>query len=249
MATEVQSLNRALTIIETLASSPEGMGISELSRKLKLPPSTIHRLLATLSRKGFVTQFFDGKYQLGHRVVELGRTFLDNFQLTRIVRPYLEALSQKTGETANLVILDGTEAFYLDKVDSPKRLAVFSRIGHRVPLYCTAVGKVFLASMPPDKLEDYLKQTPLKRFTKNTIISPAGLRRELAEVKSSGYAFDREECEVGARCVAVPIKGLMNRTIAALSISGPAVRLNDETLHKVVQQLREVGVQITAKIH
>lgn len=248
MANHVQSLSRALNILETLASSQKGMGISDLSRRLELPPSTVHRLLATLSSKGYVTHVSDGRYHLGHKVVEMGRTFLENFELSRIVRPHLEAVSHKTGETANLVVLDDDEAFYLDKVDSSCILMVFSRIGRRAPLYCTAVGKILLSGFSKERLEGYLKKTELKAFTSNTITSAQGLRRELEAVRAPGYAYDWEECEVGARCVAVPLKGFMGRVIAALGISGPAVRLDRQALERAAEYLLEASAQISAQL-
>lgn len=248
MADHVQSLSRALNLLEALAASKNAMGISDLSRRLQLPPSTVHRLLATLGRKGYVTQVFDGKYHVGHKVVEIGRTFLENFQLTRIVRPHLELISQKTGETANLAVLEEDEAFYLDKVDSLRLLMVFSRIGHRAPLYCTAVGKTLLSGFSKERLDRYLKKNEFKALTANTITSPQALRRELEAVRARGYAYDWEECEVGARCVAVPLRGFMDRIMAALSVSGPAIRLDRRALESAAEYLLEAGTQVSAQL-
>lgn len=248
MADEVQSLNRALSLLEALASSGQGLGISELSRRVRLPASTVHRLLSTLGRKGYVTQLHDEKYHLGYKVVEIGRAFVEGSQLTKIVRSYLEALCQKTGETANLVILDDDEALYLDKVESPHNLQVFSKIGYRAPLYCTASGKVLLAGLSEEDLERYLRRTRLKALTKNTITSPETLRKELAAARARGYAYDVEECEAGARCVAIPVKGLLDRVVAALSVSGPAVRLRKREMDRAVDYLLSVGEKLSARI-
>ncbi len=248
MAEGVQSLNRALGILEILASSSGGLGISELSQIVKLPASTTHRLLSTLGRKGYVTQLHDEKYLIGHKLVEMGRTFLESSHLTKIIRPYLEAACSETGETANLVVLDQDEAFYLDKVETPRLLRVFSRIGHRAPLYCTGAGKILLTGFSEEQLERYVRTTELKPLTPNTITSAASLQGELVIVRARGFAYDLEECEPEARCVAVPVRGFMDRLTAALSISGPAVRLNKKQMKKAVRCLLRLSAEVSAKL-
>ena len=248
MSEGVQSLNRALGILETLASSSGGLGILELSHRVKLPASTTHRLLSTLGRKGYVTQLHDEKYLLGHKLVEMRRIFLESSQLTKIVRPYLEKACGETGETANVVVLDQDEAFYLDKVESPRMLRVFSRIGHRAPLYCTRAGKILLTGFSHEQLERYVRSTELNPLTPNTITSAARLERELARVRTRGFACDLEECEPGARCVAVPVRGFMDRLIASLRISGPAVRLRRKEMKKAVRCLLAVSAEVSAKL-
>lgn len=243
----VQSLDRALAVVEALASSRDGLGISELSRKLHLPPSTVHRLLSALDHNGYATRL-DGRYYLGQKVLELGRAFLQKYQLREIVRPYLEDLSQKTAETANLVVLDSNEAFYLDKIDSPRILRVFSKIGHRAPLYCTGCGKVLLSDFTSDQLKRYLRKVQLRPLTAHTITSAGALKKELARIRTRGFAFDLEECEVGARCAAVPIPGLGQRVIGGLSISGPSVRLSDRELNDAVQFLKGAAAEIAKQL-
>lgn len=248
MSKNVQSLDRALNVVEALASSRGGLGISELSRKLHLAPSTVHRLLATLDEKGYATQLHDGKYCLGHKVVELGGAYLENFQLRNIIRPHLEELVLSTGETANLVILESNEAFYLEKVDSPRTLRVFTRIGHRAPLYCTAAGKVLLANYSEKQLKRYLKSTALEPLTERTITLPSGLRQELEQVRGQGFASDLEECEEGASCVAVPLTAFGQRLVAALSLSGPTVRFKDRERERAVELLKETTAQVVGEI-
>ncbi|HEY2933409.1 MAG TPA: IclR family transcriptional regulator [Acidobacteriota bacterium] len=248
MANGVQSLDRALRILEVLASSDRGLGISEVSRRVKLPASTSHRLLSTLSHRGFVTQLGDETYQLGHKVVEMGQTYLEASQLCRTVRPFLENVGGRTGESAFLVVADRGEAFYVDKVESPRMLRVFSRIGHRAPLYCTASGKILLSGYADDQLKRYLKQTRLIRLTRNTITSAAALRAEVQNIRHRGYAYDLEECEGGARCIAVPLCGFNGRVLAALSVSGPSSRLSRKKMEEVAGFLTGVGKQISAQL-
>lgn len=189
-----------------------------------------------------------GKYRLGHKVVQLGGAFLENFELREFVRPYLEELVQTTGETANLVIVENHEAFYLDKVDSPRVLRVFNRIGYQAPLYCTAAGKVLLSGYSEVQLKRYLKEVELVALTANTITSRLELRRELQRVRQRGFAYDVEECEEGACCAAVPLKVLGQRLIAALSISGPAVRLKKHQLERATKLLKDTAARMSEQI-
>lgn len=172
---------------------------------------------------------------------------MENFQLRNTLRPHLEELVQETGETANLVILDNDEAFYLDKVDSQRILRVFNRIGYRAPLYCTGAGKVLLAHYSEDQLKRYLEKVELQSLTPNTMTSPAKLQKELARIRSQGFAYDLEECEEGARCAAVPLSALEQRLMVALSVSGPAVRLNERGLERAVKLLKSVASRIVGK--
>src|SRR3990172_13370283 len=133
--------------------------------------------------------------------LHLAESYLSQMDLRRLVRPALERLSQETGETANLVILDRREALYLDKVESPQSLRIFSRIGRRAPLHCTAVGKVLLAYRSKTTVGTLLGRGPLQRLTKHTITSLGQLKRELEKVRDQGFAQDREECEEGACCI------------------------------------------------
>ncbi|HEX7628985.1 MAG TPA: IclR family transcriptional regulator, partial [Candidatus Methylomirabilis sp.] len=145
----VQSVVRALTLLDALGESRGEVGVADLSKQVGFHVSTAHRLLATLVVRGYARQNPDtGRYALGAKAFHLAESYLAQMDLRRVVRPGLERLGQETGETANLVIRDGREALYLDKVESPQSLRIFSRIGRRAPLHCTAAGKVILADKP-----------------------------------------------------------------------------------------------------
>jgi DNA-binding IclR family transcriptional regulator len=161
--------------------------------------------------------------------------------LRRVVHPALERLAQTMGETANLVMMDQGEAVYLDKAESAQSLRFFSRIGHRAPLYCTAVGKVLLAWLPPEEQEEVLGRLTLAPLTRNTITEMDGLRRELQRVAAQGYAVDREECEEGASCLAVPLRDHSGLVVAALGISAPTLRLTEAKREQLTLLLLEEG--------
>jgi len=245
----VQSIARALTVLDTLADSQGEIGIVGLSQRVALHTSTVHRLLATLAAQGYVRQNPDtGRYALGPKAIHLAEAYLGQLDLRRVARPYLERLTRDTGETANLVIQDGHEALYLDKVESPRSLRIFSHIGRRAPLHCTAVGKVLLANAPPAKVDGLLGEGPLERLTKRTITSVAQLRRELAAVRTQGYALDREECEEGGYCIAVPVRNATGETVAAVGVSSPSVRMPARRVEELVPAVVRTGREISERL-
>jgi IclR family KDG regulon transcriptional repressor len=245
----VQSITRALRVLDTLADSQGEIGIVGLSRRLALHSSTVHRLLATLASHGYVRQNPDtGRYTLGSKAIRLAEAYLGQLDLRRVARPFLERLTQDTGETANLVIQEGRAALYLDKVESPRSLRIFSHIGRRAPLHCTAVGKVLLANAPPAQVDRLLGEGPLERLTKRTITSIAQLRRELAAVRTQGYALDREECEEGGYCIAAPVQSATGETVAAVGVSSPSVRMPARRVQQLVPAVVRAGREISERL-
>jgi DNA-binding IclR family transcriptional regulator len=234
----VQSVVRALTLLDALGDSRGEVGVADLSKQVGFHVSTTHRLLATLIAQGYARQNPEtGRYALGAKAFHLAESYLGQLDLRRAVRPTLERLSHETGETANLVILEGREALYLDKVESPQSLRIFSRIGRRAPLHCTAAGKVLLASHSRQKVDALLGQGPLEALTRSTITSRNQLRRELEKISEQGFAVDIEECEAGASCIAAPVKNAQGETVAALGISGPSVRMNTQHIQELVPRV------------
>jgi len=245
----VQSVARALTLLDALGDSQGEVGVAELSKRVGLHVSTAHRLLATLVVHGYARQNPDtGRYALGAKAFHLAESYLGQMDLRRVVRPVLERLSQESGETANLVILDGREALYLDKVESPQSLRIFSRIGRRAPLHCTAVGKVLLAAEPWETVRRLLGRGPFERLTARTVTSAAQLRVEIAKVREQGVALDFEECEEGARCIAVPVRNARGETVAAVSVSGPALRMSAQRIRDLVPIVLRTGGEASAHL-
>ena len=245
----VQSIERALNLLEALEDSRGEVGIAELSKRVGLHVSTAHRLLATLVARGYARQSSEsGRYALGARALHLAESYLGQMDLRRAVRPALERLSEETGETANLVILDRREALYLDKVESPQSLRIFSRIGRRAPLHSTAVGKVLLAYRPKAQVDALLRRGPLERLTKQTITSVAQIRRELEKVRDQGFALDREECEEGACCIAVPIYNSRGDVEAAIGISAPTTRLTPRRVEELIPIMLRTGREVSSQL-
>lgn len=227
----VQSLDRALDVLEALAEADEGISLSQLTERLGLPLGTVHRLLASLAGRGYAAQDRDTRlYGPGPRLLEVAARAANNrrFSLARIARPCLHELTALTGETSNLLELQGGEGVYREQVASPRLVRMFTEVGQRVPLYCTGGGKAILSGFSPEQLDAYLAGTTLQAFTPKTFAEPQRLRAELAEAAARGFALDDEERELGVCCVAAPIFDRFGRCVAALSISGPTTRLSRE---------------------
>jgi len=245
----VQSVARALTLLDALGDSRGEVGIAELSKQVGFHVSTAHRLLATLIAQGYARQNPEtGRYGLGAKALHLAESYLGKMDLRGVVHPLLERLSHETGETANLVILDGREVLYLDKVESPQSLRIFSRIGRRAPLHCTAAGKVLLASRPWPEAQRMLGKDSLERYTPRTILSLESLRRELDAIRTEDVALDREECEEGATCIATAVRNARGETVAAMSISGPTLRMHPGRIRELTPVVVRAGREASRQL-
>lgn len=244
-----KSVQRALDILEVVASGQHEMGIVEISQRVKLPVSTVHRLLTTLADRKFITQNSEtGRYRIGIRAFEIGNRFLEQTQLRDIAHPVMLELARKVNESINLAILDGFSAIYIDQVESERLLKIFTRSGVRVPLHCTGVGKVLLAGFSDEYIEHILSSVELLPRTPNTITRPDMLLAHINLVRNQGYALDDEEFEEGVRCVAAPIKNYRGETVAALSISGPVSRMMKEQLGAYIEALCEASKAISLQL-
>lgn len=248
----VQSVERALGILEVLAEEELPMSISDVAEKVGLKVSTTYRLLNTLVLKGFVKQEKEtSKYRLTLKLIRLGRAALGYYDLRNIAKPYLHELVERCNETANLAILDGGDVVYIDQLESQNLLIVkmFAQIGSRGPAHCTSTGKVMLANLEENELGRILQNMTLERFTSKTITDIEQLRRELITVRKNGYALDLGERDEGVRCVAAPVKNYEGRVIAAIGVSGPNIRLTDYYLHnELIPIVCDVAKKLSAKM-
>lgn len=247
----VQSLDRALDVLEALAEAEEGIGISQLTGRLGLPLGTVHRLLASLAARGYAAQDQDTRlYGPGPRLLEVAARAANNrrFSLARIARPLLQSLTELTGETSNLLTLQGSEGVYSEQVGSPRLVRMFTEVGQRVPLYCTGGGKAILSGFSPEQLDAYLATTKLQPFTPKTLADPQLLRAEVDAARARGFALDDEEREVGVCCVAAPIFDRFGRCVAALSISGPTTRLSRERAVELGARVRAAADACSAAL-
>ncbi len=244
----ITSVQRCLRLLSLFSQSPAGLSASEVAKQSGLPVSTVHRFLVNLENAGFLDCSESGKYHLGIECFSIGHAALTQLDIRRLSLPYLQTINQHTRETIHLTVRQGLTAVYVEKLDSPEHLRIFSRIGASVPLYCTAVGKVLLAFLPQEELRKLLPQITLRRFTPGTIVNLQELEQHLQRVRKAGHAYDLEEHEPHIRCVAAPIWDHSGSVIASLSLTAPAVRMSVMRLRQLAPTIQEAGLQISREL-
>jgi len=243
---QVKSLDRALSILEEIVDSEKGLTITELSKKVGLPKSTTHRLVSSLTSRGYIKYgLHDHRYRPGLKLFEIGSKVLNGLELRKEVHPFLEELREKTGETIHLAVLDEAEVIYIDKVESPHTIRMYSKIGRKAPLHCTGLGKAILAFSPPEVFEKMLEEKGLRRYTENTITDPKELKEHLKKIRDIGYSIDDSEHEKDIKCVGGPIFDYTGELVAAFSISVPTMRLNEEKFEEFKRLVLEYSKKIS----
>jgi IclR family transcriptional regulator, KDG regulon repressor len=245
----IQSVDRALRILDLFDEYETELKITDISSRMNLHKSTVHSLLKTLQIHNYIDQNPEnGKYRLGMKLFERGNFVISSLDIRSIAKTYLLELSMKTGNTVHIVILDGKEGVYIDKVEGPAATVLYSRIGRRVPVHCSAVGKVLVAFKTKKELKDILNSYVYKQHTSKTIINEADFLSELERVSECGYAMDNEENEPGVACVAVPIYNHSGGVVAAMSMSQPVTRLNKEHMDETIAILKQAADKISARL-
>jgi IclR family transcriptional regulator, acetate operon repressor len=245
----VQSVERTLDILESLVELGSEVGLVEISQAVTLPLATVHRLLGTLIQRGYVKQNrANRKYALGFRALQMGSDMRQRFSLRLEARPFLQRLMQRSGESANLAVLDDGEVVYIDQAQSSRILRMFTQIGNRLPAHSTGSGKVMLAFAPQEVMEGILRRSGLPVRTPHTIVDMEVFRRELERIRELGYGMDDEEQEEGVRCIAVPVRDESGQVVASLSISGPVTRLDDRRVQSVIPEVLDCGDKLSARL-
>jgi DNA-binding IclR family transcriptional regulator len=243
----VQSLDRALQILELLADGHE-LGVTELARRLEVHKSTAFRLLATLLERGLVDQNpSTEKYRLGYGLVRLAGAVAAEPDLTRAARPVLDELAERSGETVNLAVLQGGQVVNIDQIAARHLVVNVNWVGKQTPLHATSNGKILVAWSAPEERRRLLGG-PLKRFTSRTITDSRLLDRQLSRARADGYAFTLEELEVGLNAVAAPVWSSDGRVTAAVSVAGPAYRVSPQRLPELGQMVKQSGETISRRL-
>jgi DNA-binding IclR family transcriptional regulator len=234
----IQTVGNALRLLEIFHGEAE-LGVSDLARRLGLHKNNVFRLLATLELDGYVEQSSETDcYRLGVRCLELGNAYARSCTLSERARPVLEELVERLGETAHLGVLRNFEVVHLNGVEPRTLLFSVSRVGKRLPVHCSALGKALLGCSPAATRERFdqtvLAERGLEARTALTLVDGHKLFEQLRVVAGQGFALDLGECEDGLHCAAAPVRGDDERLVAALSISGPASRLGEDVLHREV---------------
>ena len=244
----IQSIERAVAILEAVAGEPDGITLAEVSAALGLHSSTAFHLIRTLTSLGIVEQLESKRYRVGSRLFALAASAMTETAMLTQATPILEALSRDTGDAAHLAIRSRHEIVVIARTAATGMLQLAGRTGTTRPAHATAIGKVLLAEVPAETLESLLDQLDFKRFTKATITSRKDLLTELAEVRATGVAYDNGELDDDIKCVAMPVRDFARRGNAAIGFSGPIWRMGAGVLKKKTAILRDAADELSRRL-
>ena len=241
-----QSVEKVLQIIEVMTHEPGAMRLQDIAAKCDMPPSTTLRMLNTLLVYGYANQDpHTQRYSLSLKFAQIGSRVCEQVSLRDVAHPLLLELSQRCQEATCLAIEEDMEVVYIDVMDGPDHiLKIMQRIGKRAPMHSTGVGKLLLLNYSNKQISKFIAAKGLPALTPNTLATREALVAKLEEIRAQGYAMDDEECELGARCVAAPIRDYTGRIIAGISVSGPVTHLSMER----IEVLTPVVVETAAKL-
>ena len=245
----VPALARGLRILELLPKSRGGLTLSQLTRHLQLPKSSVHCLLHTLQDSGYVHRDpATGKYRVALRVCVLAQMALNGIGLREQAKPHLRRLAEVTGLTSHLAVMEQGATVLIEKVSAPDVMRISTWIGKRCSLHCTALGKALAAYLPEEQVEALVREQGLLRHNDNTICSSRRLKQELATVRERGYALDDEEEEINVRCIGAPIFDSHHRAIAAVSIAGSTSEVQEGNLRQLANQVIGTAAAISEQV-
>lgn len=246
---KVNSVDRALVILEYLGTQTKEVGVRELGQAIGLSKSSVHRILQTLRARGFVRWNPDNaRYSLGMRAFEVGCGILRSMEAHSVAKPYLEQLANSLGETVFLGVADDSEVVFIDKIDVRRAVHMQADIGSRHPLYSTAIGKALLAHFDKTEADRIIGAKPLARLTKNTITDAEALRAELERVRRQGYAEDNEETEDGLYSVGAPLFNYSGKVVAAISVSVPKIGQQAVQKDRLIKSVVQAAAEISGKM-
>ncbi|MFW5802139.1 MAG: IclR family transcriptional regulator [Spirochaeta sp.] len=244
LGSPISSVVRAFSILELL-STRHRFNLEHLSRKSGLAKPTVYRFLNTLRDLGYVRRDDNDQYYITLKLFTIGSRALDHMDLPVIAHPVAENLSEKLHETVHMGVRDELEATYILKIESKYTLRMYSRVGRKIPLYCTAIGKALLVENSEEELQEYVNDTRLVPFTPNTITDIDSLKRELDSIRETGVSNDREEHEEGIRCIAGLIRDYTGSIVAALSVSWPTFRFDPDKENDYTTAIRSAADEIS----
>jgi len=225
------------------------MGVTELAKKLGRGKSSVHRLLATLAGKGYVEKNAQtNRYRLTYKLFVVGSAATERLGLKDLAAPVMTRLSAETAESVNLGVLEGAVVLNIHRIDGPHLVRIQLEPGRGVPAHATALGKVLLAGLAPEELERWRRETRLVRLTPRTITDWPRLARALRQAAERGWAVDDEECSLGLRCVAAPVRDARGAVVAGVSVSGPSQRLSHDRLSRLGTSVKAAGLEISRRL-
>jgi DNA-binding IclR family transcriptional regulator len=245
----VPALDRGLQILEHLATSQNGLTLSQLARNLKMPKSSVHRLLLTLKQHRFLClDEATGHYRLGLHLFSLAHKALGGIHLRTLALPFIRTLMEKTGLTVHLAVFEHDEVIVIEKAQPPGGLPVATWVGKRLDLHCTALGKAYLAYRPDEEIDSLIKRHGLLRHNENTLVSVRRLKENLSLIRRKGYALDDEEEEIGIRCIGAPVFNGQLASVAAVSVVGSTARIGPEEVPHLSEQVKRTASAISQQL-
>ena len=243
------SLSKALTMLNHVCTSPVPLRFAELVDLSELPKATAHRQLNTLLEHGLV-RFDEHKqaYYPGYGLLALAHRTWANLDIRDVAAAPMRDLWSSTQETIHLAVLDDAEVIYIDKLESPKSLRLYSAVGKKGPVYCTGVGKAILAYLPKSKQQEIIHQQSFIRHTEHTLTTPQALEENLQQIKDTGISLDLEEHEIGIKCAAAPIFNARHEVVAAISVTAPAFRTDDESYETMKVWVKNAADDISKRL-
>lgn len=246
LSTHVQSVERALLLLNLLAKEQRDMQLTEISKKLDWPKSTVHGLLSTLREYEYISQSSEtGKYGLGIRLFELGNVVARGWEIRSAALPHLQRLGKALSETVHLATDVNGEVLYIEKLDYAQGMRIVSETGARLPMHCSGLGKVLLAHKSPAEIKRIIRLRGLPAQTERTITTPERLMEELREVRENGYAIDDREIMDGLRCVAAPVRNSEGRVQYAVSVSALARNMEQPRLDATIREVTHAAAEIS----
>jgi DNA-binding IclR family transcriptional regulator len=242
----VPALERALAILEMIAQSRSGLTLSQITRGLELPKSSIYCLLLTFERLGYLDRSeTSGRYVCGAKLGSIARTAIEGFVLREKAAPLLRELGQRIGLTVHMAILRSSQATIIAKITPQTGARMASWVGKRVDVHCTSLGKCLIAYLSDEELKSVIRGHGLLRNNENTIVSLSRLKREIAQTRQSGYSIDDEEEEIGMRCIGVPVFDAEGRVAAALSMSGTTAQIDLARCKELAAALKSTATALS----
>ncbi|HTN64791.1 MAG TPA: IclR family transcriptional regulator C-terminal domain-containing protein [Burkholderiaceae bacterium] len=219
------SLARGLAVVRAFGDQRRSLTIAQISHKTGIPRAAVRRCLHTLRQLGYADSEANN-FSLTPKILTLGYSYLSSTPLAVSAQPCLNEISRTLHESSSIAVLDGGEVLYVARAATSRIMSIALNAGSRLPAYCTSLGRVMLAHLPPEELQAYLDQVELKAFTERTVVSAKRLREILATIRQAGYAIVEEELEAGLRSIAVPVRGASGRVVAALNVGAQAGRVS-----------------------
>jgi DNA-binding IclR family transcriptional regulator len=249
MSEESNSVERALSILETVAHSANGLTNSDLSRRLSIPKSSASYILRVLERRGYLLRAQEsGKYRLGLKLMSLARETLAHLDVRTVAKPVMESFVRQARLPVHLALLDNGRAVYIEKVEAESFVKMDIWVGHRLPVHTTAIGKVLASGLSEAEILALLELRGMERKTPHSITTPKKYLAELKQVSAQGYALDNEENSLGVRCVAAPVHDANGQVLAALGTSNTTMQIDNARLPKVIEAVKTAAARISQQL-